>query len=80
MEIGLSEQSRRSVSYMGGVGCSKGGTKMHYRLLDNRGSFRTRNKDQKKKGGEAGKWANELSLFPNLRLAVHMAVFSDENQ
>lgn len=30
---------------------------MHYRLLYNRGSFRTRNKDKKKKKEEAEKWA-----------------------
>lgn len=66
---------------MGGEGCSKGGTKMHYHLLYNRGSFRIRNKaKKKKKKEEVGKWANELSLFPNLRLAVHMAIFDDENQ
>lgn len=52
---------------------------MHYHLLYNGGSFRTRNKDQKAKKG--GSWEmGKMSLFPHLRLAVHRAIFDDENQ
>lgn len=58
METGLPEQSWWSASYMGGEGCSKGGTKMSYCLLYNRGSFRTRNKDKKIKN----KWIKKRKL------------------